>query len=168
MRAFVKLLVFQRVAPLSNRCGAILAAAILHLITGCSIRCRGLMALDHLLSVTARFAVHQILNARDGAGPSIWERPHLRVDVFVARSHHRTGQLHQRLRLRFVLLGCRYAVTGGASVFISAPSGTAAVSRYFQSSIRSLRASATMPIRLSRLPPFANRCSNHFVSALVG
>jgi len=50
----------------------------------------------------------------------------------------------------------------------TAPSGNTPVSRNRQSAMRSLRATATMPIRLKRLPPLPNRSRNHTLRALSG
>lgn len=52
--------------------------------------------------------------------------------------------------------------------FIRAPSGMAPYCRYFHSAIASLRATATIMIRLPRLPAPCVRRTNHWLIALFG
>lgn len=54
------------------------------------------------------------------------------------------------------------------AAFNTAPSGISPWSRYFHSATKSLRASATIPIRRMRPLPCPNRSQNHLLKALLG
>ena len=89
-----------------------------------------------------------------GAKKAFQEQPHLNFGSFKKPGFY-GGQL---IPAESGLFRSRdLSITSDHWAFKTAPGGGVAVSRYFQSSIRSLRASATMPIRRKRLLPRAKR-----------
>ena len=89
---------------------------------------------------------------RSMAREAFQERPHLYFGSQMGDPHELTGRSHQsgRKKSEGVWLLCYVG-------FSWAPSGMAPYSKYCQSATNSLRASATMPIRRTRLLPFAKR-----------
>jgi len=75
---------------------------------------------------------------------------------FAVRTRRRNG-LSAPTRLPFSVRGGLSVYRTRSAGFKAAPSGTTPVSKYCQSAIKSLRASATMPIRRSRLLPWPKR-----------
>ena len=91
------------------------------------------------------------------AGRAFEERPHLRGE---SSSRLEPQGFHGPVppfSLRFCSDGRSSVLHPGqrSYVLVSAPSGNAPVSRYFQNSTASFRASATIPMRRRRLPPCA-------------
>ena len=89
-------------------------------------------------------------------------RPHL-YDGVLRRPGISTGRLHQHPD-RGVTLASQSAYPS----LSTAPSGNTPVSRKRQSAMSHLRATATIPIRLKRLPPPPKRSRNHTLRALSG
>jgi hypothetical protein len=98
----------------------------------------------------------------DACGKAHRRRPHL-SDGVLRRPGHATGRLHQHPG-RGVTRHRQRAYPS----FSTAPCGTTPVSRKRQSAMSHLRATATIPIRLRRLPPFPQRSRNHTRRALSG
>ena len=89
-------------------------------------------------------------------------RPHL-YDGLLGRPGNSTGRLHQHLD--------RGVTPHRQSAYPSlstAPSGKTAVSRKRHSAMSNLRATATIPSRLKRLPPPPKRSRNQQLKALSG
>ena len=108
-------------------------------------------------------ARHPMLSASfDESGKPCRRRPHL-YDGVLRRPGIFSGRLHQHQSLGVTLH--RQSVYPSLS---PAPSGTTPVSRKRQSAMSNLRATATIPIRLKRLPPLPKRSRNHTLRALSG
>jgi hypothetical protein len=108
-------------------------------------------------------ARHPILFASfDDSRKPFGRRPHL-YDGLLSRPENSPGRLHQHLELSVT----RYRCLPYPSLSI-APSGITPVSRKRHSAMSNLRAIATIPIRLKRLPPPAKRSRNHTLRALSG
>ncbi len=108
-------------------------------------------------------ARHPMLSASfDESGKPCRRRPHL-YDGVLRRPGIFAGRLHQHQSLGVTLH--RQSVYPSLS---PAPSGTTPVSRKRQSAMSNLRATATIPIRLKRLPPLPKRSRNHTLRALSG
>lgn len=103
---------------------------------------------NDLLSVSVAVATeHLMLCSPVGDGEARGERPHLTRGA-LRHPGAAAGGSHQRAR----------GATGPAGyAFSTAPSGSTPVSRYGHSSISSWRASATIPIRRTRLLPCPKR-----------
>ena len=89
-------------------------------------------------------------------------RPHL-YDGLLGRPGIFTGRLHQHQSLS--VTPHRQSVYPSLS---TAPAGKTPVSRKRHSAMSNLRATATIPIRLKRLPPPPKRSRNHTLRALSG
>jgi hypothetical protein len=109
-------------------------------------------------------ARHPILHASfDESWKACGRRPHLlrrlvldRPGVFTGRLHQHQGSgVTQRLNTTYASLS-------------TAPSGKTPVFRKRQSAMSHLRATATIPIRLRRLPPLPKRSLNQTLRALSG
>jgi hypothetical protein len=106
---------------------------------------------------------HPILHAScDESGKACRRRPHL-SDGFLARPGSSTGRLHQP-QVRGLT---QHRNTAYASLS-SAPSGRSPVSRKRHRAMSNLRATATIPMRLRRLPPPPKRSRNQQLRALSG
>jgi len=122
----------------------------------------------HLLSVPARsrsphslFAAKRVWEAR-GEGPHLTLGQPGRPGIAPGP---RTRSCGACLDFSQALI---YAAFGCACFFSTAPAGGVPVCRYFQSSIRSFRASATIPIFRSRALPLAYRSRYHRLNSLSG
>ncbi len=108
-------------------------------------------------------ARHPILYASfDESRKACRRRPHL-YDGFFARPGNSTGRLHQHQDRG----GTQHRNTAYASLR-TAPSGNTPVSKKRHSAMSNLRATATIPIRLKRLPPPPKRARNQTLRALSG
>ncbi len=108
-------------------------------------------------------ARHPMLSASfDASRQACRRRPHL-YDGFLARPGHSTGRLHQHQERG----GPQHRKTASASLR-TAPSGNTPVSTKRHSAMRHLRATATIPIRLKRVPPPPQRARNQPRRALSG
>jgi hypothetical protein len=108
-------------------------------------------------------ARHPILYASfDESRKVLRRRPHL-YDGLLRRPGIFTGRLHQHQGL-----GMTSHRNSAYPSLSTAPSGKTPVSRKRQRAMSNLRATATMPIRLRRLPPPPNRSRNHTLRALSG
>jgi hypothetical protein len=108
-------------------------------------------------------ARHPILSASfDESGKAQRRRPHL-YDGVLRRPGMFTGHLHQHQSLRVT----QHPPSVSPSLS-TAPSGKTSVSRKRHSAMSHLRATATIPIRLTRLPPLPKRSRNHTLRALSG
>src|SRR6266446_6720372 len=106
---------------------------------------------------------HPILYASfDESRKACRRRPHL-YDGFFARPGNSTGRLHQHQDRG----GTQHRNTAYASLR-TAPSGNTPVSKKRHSAMSNLRATATIPIRLKRLPPPPKRARNQTLRALSG
>jgi hypothetical protein len=106
---------------------------------------------------------HPILSASfDDNWKACRRRPHL-SDGFFAGPGSLTGRLHQHQgRSLTPHRNTAYAALS------SAPSGKTPVVRKRHRAISNLRATATMPMRLKRLPPLPKRSRNQQLRALSG
>src|SRR5215475_5147688 len=108
-------------------------------------------------------ARHPILYASaDESGKTQRRRPHL-YDGVLRRPGIFTGRLHQHQSLS--VTPHRQSVYSSLS---TAPAGKTPVSRKRHSAMSNLRATATIPIRLKRLPPRLKRSRNQQLKALSG
>src|SRR6266852_8736324 len=108
-------------------------------------------------------ARHPILYASfDARWTAQRRRPHL-YDGVLRRPGIFTGRLHQHQSLS--VTPHRPSVYPSLS---TAPAGKTPVSRKRHSAMSNLRATATIPIRLKRLPPLPKRSRNHTLRALSG
>jgi hypothetical protein len=108
-------------------------------------------------------ARHPMLSASfDDAWKAQRRRPHL-YDGVLSRPGIATGRLHQSQGR--AVTSHRQSPSPSLS---TAPSGNAPVSRKRQSAMSHLRATATMPMRLKRVPPPPKRSRNHTRRALSG
>jgi hypothetical protein len=98
----------------------------------------------------------------DDCWQALRRRPHL-YDGVLRRPGHCAGRLSQ-YQSRGVTLH-RQRVSPSVS---TAPAGNTPVSRKRQSAMRHVRATATIPSRLTRLPPAPQRARNHTRRALSG
>jgi len=106
---------------------------------------------------------HPMLSASfDDSRQACRRRPHL-YDGFFARPGKITGRLHQHQGQSLT----QHRQTAHAALS-SAPCGITPVSRKRQSAMSNLRATATIPIRLMRLPPPPKRSRNQQLRALSG
>jgi hypothetical protein len=106
---------------------------------------------------------HPMLSASfDDSRKACRRRPHL-YDGFFARPGKITGRLHQHQGQSLT----QHRQTAHAALS-SAPCGITPVSRKRQSAMSNLRATATIPIRLMRLPPPPKRSRNQQLRALSG
>ena len=108
-------------------------------------------------------ARHPLLSASfDDSGKAQRRRPHL-YDGLLRRPGICSGRLHQHPD-RGVTLPRQSAYPS----LSTAPAGKTPVSRKRQSAMSNLRATATIPIRLRRLPPPPKRSRNQQLKALPG
>jgi hypothetical protein len=108
-------------------------------------------------------ARHPMLSASfDDGWKAQRRRPHL-YDGLRSRPGNATGRLHQH-QGRSVIQHRNIAYAS----LSAAPSGKTPVSRNRQSAMSNLRATATIPMRLKRLPPPPKRSRNHTLRALSG
>jgi hypothetical protein len=108
-------------------------------------------------------ARHPILYASfDESWKALRRRPHLCNGLLIKPGTY-SGRLHQRQGLG--LTSHRQSAYPSLS---TAPSGNTPVSRKRHSAMSNLRATATMPTRLKRLPPSPKRSRNHTLRALSG
>jgi hypothetical protein len=106
---------------------------------------------------------HPILSASfDDSWKACRRRPHL-YDGFFEEPGNSTGRLHQHQGL-----GVPQHRNIAYAFLSSAPSGKTPVLRKRQSEMSNLRATATMPMRLKRLPPPPKRSLNQQLRALSG
>ena len=106
---------------------------------------------------------HPMLSAScDESWKACGRRPHL-SDGFLHRPGSSTGRLHQDQGREVT----QHLNTAYASLS-SAPSGKTPVSRKRHRAMSNLRATATIPIRLKRLPPPPKRSRNQPLRALSG
>jgi len=106
---------------------------------------------------------HPMLSASfDDSRKACRRRPHL-YDGFFARPGKITGRPHQHQGQSLT----QHRQTAHAALS-SAPCGITPVSRKRQSAMSNLRATATIPIRLMRLPPPPKRSRNQQLRALSG
>src|SRR4030095_17075319 len=122
---------------------------------------------DHCLQRPAlragSHARHLLLYASvDESWKALRRRPHL-YDGLHGRPGNSTGRLHQHQGRS--LIQHRNIVYASLS---TAPAGKTPVSRKRQSARSNLRATATIPIRLKRLPPPPKRSRNQQLKALSG
>jgi hypothetical protein len=89
-------------------------------------------------------------------------RPHL-DDGVLRRPGIATGRLHQ-----YSDQGVTPHPPSAYPSLSTAPAGNTPVSRKRQSAMSHVRATATIPIRLKRLPPLPQRARNHTLRALSG
>jgi hypothetical protein len=115
-------------------------------------------------SIRAGFhARHLILSASfDESRKALRRRPHL-DDGVLSRPGNFTGRLHQHQGLMLTSHQLRPYPS-----LSTAPSGNAPVSRKRHKAMSNLRATATIPMRLKRLPPPPKRSRNHTLRALSG
>jgi hypothetical protein len=139
-----------------------------HAVALCPERAGGfLWRWDHRLqrpSIRAgSSARHPMLSASfDDSGKAQRRRPHL-YDGLLRRPGICSGRLHQHPD--------RGVTPHRQSAYPSlstAPAGNTPVSRKRQSTMSNLRATATIPIRLKRLPPLPKRSRNQTLRALSG
>jgi len=139
-----------------------------HAVSLCPERAGGfLWRWDHRLqrpSIRAGLgARHPILYASfDESWKACRRRPHL-YDGLLGRPGNSTGRLHQHQSL-----GVTLHRQSGYPSLSPAPSGNTPVSRKRQSAMSNFRATATIPIRLKRLPPPPKRSRNQQLKALSG
>jgi len=108
-------------------------------------------------------ARHPILyTSIDVSRQPLRRRPHL-YDGVLRRPGISTGRLHQ-----YSDQGVTPHPPSAYPSLSTAPSGNTPVSRKRQSAMSNLRATATIPIRLKRLPPLPKRSRNHTLRALSG
>src|SRR5207302_5386465 len=101
-------------------------------------------------------ARHPILSTSiDRSRKTLRRRPHL-YDGVLRRPGMSTGRLHQDSDQ-----GVTPHPPSAYPSLSTAPSGNTPVSRKRQSAMSNLRATATIPIRLKRLPPRPKRARNH-------
>ncbi len=106
---------------------------------------------------------HPMLSAScDASGKTHRRRPHL-LDGLLSRPGSSPGRLDQRKGLD----GTSHRNTTYPSLS-TAPSGKTPVSRKRHSAMSNLRATATIPIRLTRFPPPPKRSRNQTLRALSG
>jgi hypothetical protein len=106
---------------------------------------------------------HPILSASvDASRKAQRRRPHL-YDGVLRRPGNSTGRLHQPQGLGVTRHRQRFYPS-----LSTAPAGKTPVSRKRQSAMSNLRATATIPIRLKRLPPLPKRSRNQTLRALSG
>jgi hypothetical protein len=108
-------------------------------------------------------ARHPILFASfDDSRKAQRRQPHL-YDGLLRRPGICSGRLHQHPDR-----GVAPQRQSAYASFSTAPSGKTPVSRKRQSAMSNLRATATIPIRLKRLPPPPKRARNQILRALSG
>ena len=108
-------------------------------------------------------ARHPILYASvDESWKSCRRQPHL-YDGVLSRPGISSGRLHQHPDR-----GMTPPQPSTYTSLSTAPAGITPVSRERQSAMSNLRATATIPIRLKRLPPLPKRSRNHTLRALLG
>jgi hypothetical protein len=106
---------------------------------------------------------HPMLSAScDDNWKACRRRPHL-YDGFFEEPGNSTGRLHQHQDL-----GVTQHRNTAYAFLSSAPSGKTPVLRKRQRAMSNLRATATMPMRLKRLPPPPKRSLNQPLRALSG
>ena len=124
----------------------------------------------HLLSVPARSRTPHSLFAAKRVWEARGEGPHLTLGQ-PGRPGIAPGPRTRSCGAVSALLSAqrpRYAARGCACFFSTAPAGGVPVCRYFHSSIRSFRASATIPIFRCRVLPDAYRSRYHLLRSLSG
>jgi hypothetical protein len=108
-------------------------------------------------------ARHPMLStAIDMSRKTLRRRPHL-YDGVLRRPGIATGRLHQDSDQ-----GVPPHPLSASPSLSTAPAGNTPVSRKRQSAMSHVRATATIPIRLKRLPPLPQRARNHTLRALSG
>lgn len=140
---------------------------------------------DHLLSVSARAEAPYAVMRTGVSGTGLGQRP-ICPTVEPSPPRSRPGCCHQPELTCHRPLGLNVNVTCLLQCFLGllcdaddwwcaadyvskmAPSGTTPDSKYRQTATNNRRATATIPLRRARLPPWAKRLSNHNVNWLVG